>query len=646
MLLYRAFLRALGVTAILGLGLGLACKGSKGGSAADNSFNLAGAVKYVRIPLAKDANGVPTGLVDSSVATNLQTLPARKVMVRAYQRIDQTLPDGSTSSVWAVAGATFTDLNGIYSMTLPKDKPLMVEVMSSFDGGNGHQVNVVGDPAGINSTVPAADRVRYGIRKALDGTAPAGNPVPASLPTGDTLLNFTVGLTDKWWLVNPSYDPNTKVAPLTTSAVDETTLPGRTTGTGSRILAIGDSVASFVATYGNATPGLSVDLHYAPGVSEPRGSFIEYDPSVYPLSSVLNPNTYTFTNRYFGSLQGGANDDAWDEGVIFPMLARNVLYGIVEGRTFGMTGRPLFPQAATLPDLSPDQALIEGLANAMAANLLKSPYLADTQGTALAAPVTDIRDLSAYTTAQLTPDSAPALQALAWELILKANSLASPGTSTTWASINPLAMVRFFSAGPAYPTTTPSYETEPLNIFKQLGRLQEARPTGSTEPVDLASIFTDATLTPLLSPFGITWPRPTTGAYAAFATSWGADPNSTTAALPPMTLSMAKAVQVRGVYPNNSEGEVAYAGFTMSADRAYTLTVSASPALASTAELELMLPSYQSAPLTFTGSGGSQRVVLAGNSTTPMFQALRVRMVSPTTLQPDTTVTISLVPVP
>ena len=644
MLLYRPLLRALGVTALLGLGLGLACKGSSGGTTADTTFNLAGTIKYTRVPLAKDANGVPTGLVDSTVASNLQTLPARGVLVRAYQRNDQTLADGSTATVWVIVKATYSDSNGVYAMVLPNSKPLMIEVMSSFDGGNGHQVNVVGDPAGINSTVPAADRVRYAIRKAVDGTAPAGNPVPASLPTGDTLLNFTVGLTDKWWLVNPSYDPNSQVASLAASPVDETTLPGRTTGTGSRILAIGDTVASFLAVYGNATPGLSVDLHYAPGISETRGSFIEYDPTVYPLSAILNPNTYTFTQRYFGSLQGGANDDAWDEGVILPMLARNVLYNIVESRTFGMPGMPLFPQAAALPDLSPDRALIEGLAGAMAANVLKSPYLADTQDTTLAAPVTDIRDLSALTAAQLTPDSAPAIRAMAWELILKANGIASPGTATTWATLNPLAMARFFSAGPAYPTTTSTYETEPLNIFKQLGRLQEIK--AATEPVDLAAVFTDAALTPLLAPFGITWPRPTTGAYAAFATSWGADPNSTTTAIPPVTLSMAKAVQVRGVYPNDSEGEVAYAGFTMSADRAYTLSVTASPALAGTAELELMLPSFQSAPLTFTGSGGSQRVVLSGNSTTPMFQPVRVRMVSPTAVQPDTTVTISLVPVP
>jgi hypothetical protein len=604
---------------------------------------LAGLITYTRIPLAKDANGVPTGLVDSTVAANLETLPARGVQVRAYQRNDQTLPDGTTTTVWIVIKATFTDIGGVYTMVLPKDKPLMIEVISSFNGGDGHTVNLVGDPAGIGSTVPAVNRLRYALRKALDGTAPAGNPVPASLPAGDTTLNFSVGLTDKWWLVNPSYDARSQVAPLATSAVDETTLPGRTTGTGSRILAIGDSITNFVTTYANGTPGQSVDLHYVPGLSDPRGSFIEYDPSVYPLSTVLDPNTFSFTHRYFGSIQGGTNDDAWDEGVIFSLLARNVLYGVILTRPFGMPGAPLLPQAVSLTNLTPDQALIEGLTNAMAANLLHSPYLADTQGTGLASPVVDIRDISTLTTPQLSPYSAPAISALTWELILKANSLPSPGTPTNWNSINALAMKRFFDA-PAFPSATPAYESEPLNIFSQIGRLSESRVV--TEPVDLAPLFPDTTLTPLLAPFGIAWPRPTSGPLAAFAAAWGADPNSSITPIPPVVLSMAKAVQVRGVYPNNAEGEVAYAGFTLSADKAYTLSITVSPALASTAQLEMMLPSFQAAPLTFTGSGGSMRVVLPGNSTTPVFQPVRMRMVSPTTLQPDTTVTVSLVPVP
>ncbi|HEX9009095.1 MAG TPA: hypothetical protein VF804_01920 [Holophagaceae bacterium] len=402
-------------------------------------------------------------------------------------------------------------------------------------------------------------------------------------------------------------------------------------------------MATFLAAYGTATPGQTIDLHYAPGIADPRGSFVEYDPSIYPLSIVANTSTGTLTHQYFGSLQAGSNDDAWDEGVLFPILARGVLYARIASRTFGMPQSPLFPQAVALTDLSPDEALLEGLTRAMAANVLQSPFLADTQGTGLAAPVTDIRDLSGLPASQLSPYSAPAIGALTWELILKANSLPTPGTPTDWAKITTSTLMRFFT-GPIYAGTTTAYETEPLNIYKQLGRLQESK--GTLETVDLATIFTDATLTQMTAGFGIPWPRPATGAYASFAAAWGADPNSTTAALPPLTLSMAKAVQVRGVYPNLSEGEVAYAGFTLSADRAYTLTVSASPALGSAAHLEMVLPYYQGAPLVFSGSGGSQRIVLTGNSTTPVFQSVRMRMVSPTAVQPDTTVTISLVPVP
>jgi hypothetical protein len=642
MLLYRRFLRALGVAAMAGLALGLACKGSNHGSSAGaGHFLLTGTVTYTRIPLAKDANGVPTGLMDSTVASNLQSLPARGVMIRAYRHVPQTQTDGSSVSVWLLSGSAYTDTSGNYSLTLPTDQPVMVEVLSSFSGGDGNPINLIADPAGVGSTVPEPQRLRYALRKALDGTTPAGNPAPSSMPSGSaTTLNFTVGLTDPWWLVDPAVNSQTQVAPFTDQAVLETTLPGRTVGTGSRILAIGDSIATFVAAYGHASPGEPVDLHYAPGVSDVRGSFIEYDPAVYPLSHVMNSSTYVLTQHAFGSLQGGANDDAWDESVIFRLMARNYLFGGLRARTFGMTSDPLYPQSAQLTHLSPDQALIEGLTAAMAAVLLQSPYLADTEGTTLATPLVDIRDLSALAPDELSPDSAPAIRALAWAVILKANGITAPGAATDWAKITPAATARFFTA-PAYPSGL-TYETEPLNIFNQIGRLQE--PKNATEPVDLASVFTDPVLTPLLAPFGVPWPRPSSGPLAAFATSWGADPNTLAAPLPPFPFSMADAVQVRGSYPNLSPGEVAYAGFTLSADRAYTLTVTASPALASTAQLELMMPSFQASPIFFTGSGGSQRVVLTGNATTPVFQPVRLRLLSPTTQQPDTMVTVSLVP--
>ena len=637
--LYRASLRALGAVALLATAL--ACGGSKGGTTtAATTIAVSGTVTYTRVPLATDTNGVPTGLVDSSVAANVQTLPAKGVLVRVYQRYDQVNSDGTTQSSWIVlsGGSTFTDTNGYYAVTVPNDRPLMVELLSTFDGGEGHPLNLVGDPAGINSTLPQAVRYRYAMRKAVDGTAPAGNPTPAAVPTGDSVVNFAVGLTDAWWLVDPSYILSSLVASDAGNPINETTLPGRTVGTGSRILAIGDTIANFKSIYGLATPGTTLDLHYAPGVSEPRGSFVEYDRSVYPLAY----DEHLANRHYFGSLQGGpTNDDAWDEGVILPMIARNALFNGNAGRTYSLPRSPLLPVAAALADLSPDMARIEGLAEAMAANILKSPYLADTQGTALAAPVVDIRDISSLTSAQLTPYSAPAIRALAWEIILKANSVASPGTPTTWSTLNALTAARFFIS-PAQTSADITLGAEPLNIYSQLPRLKEGKSV--VEPVDLATVFTDSVLTSLTAPYGVPWPRPTTGSYASFAMNWGTDPNALTAPLAPFPLSMAKAVQVRGTYPNLSAGEVFYSGFNLSADKRYLIGVSITPALAAGGELVLDLP-YLDRTFTFTGAGGStQAIVFAASITPPVYYPVRVRLKSPDTLQPDVAVTVTFTP--
>jgi len=637
--LYRASLRALGAVALLAAAL--ACGGKKSAAApAATAVTLSGTVTYTRVPLATDANGVPTGLMDSSVAANLKTLPAKGVMVRVYQRYDQLNPDGTTKSTsWLLItrDSTFTDSNGLYSVTVPKDKPLMVELLSTFDGGENRAVNLIGDPAGINSTLPQATRYRYAMRKAIDGTAPAGNPTPSALPTGDSVVNFSVGLTDAWWLVNPSYLLNW-IAPNAANPINETTLSGRTTGTGSRILAIGDTIANFRSVYGSATPGAALDLHYAPGISEPRGSFVEYDRSVYPLAY----DDYLGSLHYFGSLRGGAtNDDAWDEGVILPLIARNALFSGNAARTYSITRAPLLPVAAALTDLHPNMARIEGLAEAMAANILKSPYLADTQGTTLAAPVVDIRNLSGLTSAQLTPYSAPALRALAWEIILKANSVASPGTPATWATLNSVTASRFFLS-PSRTSTDGTRDAEPLNIYSQLPRLKEGK--AAAEPVDLAAIFTDSALTTLTAPYGVPWPRPTSGTYASFVANWGTDPNALTTPLAPFTLSMAKAVQVRGSYPNLSEGEVLYSGFSLNADKRYVIGVAISPALAAGAELVLDLPIIDRT-FTFTGSGGTTpATVLTVNTTAPVYHPVRVRLKSPGALQPDVAVTVSFTP--
>ena len=245
----------------------------------------------------------------------------------------------------------------------------------------------------------------------------------------------------------------------------------------------------------------------------------------------------------------------------------------------------------------------------------------------------------------MTPYSAPALRSFAWEVILKANSLPSPGVAADWANINSLAVVRFFIAplnGTNGATDATARDIEPLNIYSQLNRLKEAKAT--TEPVDLAALFTDAVLTPLATPFGLTWPRPSTGAYASFLADWGTDPNSTTTPLSPVALSMAKAVQVNGTYPNASHGEVFYAGFNLSADKRYILTATISPALGAGARIDLDLPRMPRT-FSFTGSGGSTGpVTLPVNLTPPVYYPVRVRMMSPLSIQPDVMVTLAFTP--
>ena len=641
MLLYRASLQTLG--AVVLLALALACKGSSGTSAAsDTTAVISGTVTYSRVPLAKDANGVPTGLVDSTVAANLTSLPARGVVLRIYQKVEQAKPDGSKALVWELTGSGFTDSSGNYSLSATKDRPTLVELQSSFAGGGTSLINLIAEPGGFNSTTPNYSRLRYGMRKAADGTASTStNNVPASVLSANATLNFTVGLDDVWYLVNPAINLGTSEASTLPLAVLETTISGHTQGTGSRILGIGDTIFTFVTDYATASPGASLDLHYWRG-NESLGSFVEYARDLVQLHDQLyDPANGTYHFR--AALRAGpVNDDAWDEGVILPLLARNALYAGNFGRTFSTPLNPLLPTGTPLDSLSPDMARIEGLAEAMAANVLKSPYLADTKGTALAS----VKDIRTVTTQG--PYSASALRALAWGVVLKANNVSAPGLAADWANMNPLAAVRFFQA----PTSltngaadTTARDIEPLNIYSQLTRLKEGKAT--SEPVDLASVFTDTVLTSLSAPFGLTWPRPTTTAgalIAPFVTDWGTDPNATSTPLSPVTLSMAKAVQVGGVYPNLSQGEVFYAGFSLTVDKRYSFKATITPALGTDASLEVDLP-LMGRTFTFKGAGSQvDGVVVPVYNTAPVYHPVRLRLKSPTAAQPSVAVTIAFVP--
>jgi hypothetical protein len=637
--LYRASLQTLG--AIVLLALALACHGKSHGSSVPTA-TLNGTVMYQRVPLVKDANGVPTGLADASNPANLVSLPAQGVTIRVYQQVPQTTQNGTVVNAWVLASTVTTGTTGIYTATVPTGYLTMVELLSTFNGGGSQVIKLIADPQGINSTVPAADRVQYAMRAGVDGSVPANNNTPTAWFAGDATVNFTVGLNDEWWVYDPSISSSNGVPGFVDQAVLETTLPGRTPGlgTGSRVLGIGDTIASFVNAYPSASLGGTLDLHYWPGVDS-GGSYVVYDRSLNPLSLT--------SSVYFGTLRGGSsNDDAWDPGVILPLLARNALFGGNLNRTYSIPLNPLYPIGTPLPDLSPDLARIEGLAQAMAANVLQSPYLADTAGTGLAAPLVDVRDLSGLGPSQLNPYSAPAIRAFAWEVILQANSLPSPGSISEWININPTNAAPFFLApGGATGTATNGTPTdiEPLNIYSQINLLKAGQ-VGQAGA--LVNIFTDPVLTNLGAPFGIPWPRPVTGPYTSFVSNWGTDPKGS---LPPVILSMAKATQVNALYPgvtlaypNVSEGEVFYSGFSLSADLPCTLTATISPALQAGGQLQLDLP-LMPRTFTFTGSGGTtDPLVLPVNSAVPYYHPLRLRLVSPSVLQPDVTVTLAVNP--
>ena len=647
--LSRAFLQTLGATVLLAVALG--CKGRSSGPVEPKvtSISISGTVTYLRVPLAKDSSGIPMGLADSTLATNLQSLPARGVVVRVYQKVEQIQPDGVTKNfVWLRAGSGLTDSVGNYNIAVPKDRFTMVEVLSTFNGGGSQVISLIGEPTGINSTTPVLDRLQFAMRKASDGATPVNTPVPNAMLTANSVVNFSIGLNDVWWLVNPSYNLTTSAAPGVELAILETDMLNRTSGlgSGSRILGIGDSIASFISIYGAATPGAALDLHYWPSLSEPQGSFIQYERNKYPHA--FDNSTGTF--HYFGSLRGdSSNDDAWDEGVLFPLLARNVLFGENQGRTYSISGNPLFPTGISQFDLSPDIALIEGLADAMAANALRCPFLADTNGTSLANPNRDIRDLTGIGISQLNPYSAPGLRSLAWEIVLKANNLPSPGSVSDWNSINPLATSRFFHVPPS-PTNglsgTAARDIEPINIYSHLNRLKESKSTN--EPADLAAIFTDSVLIQLAPPFGIPWPRPTVGDFAIFVSDWGIDPNALVTSLNPVTFSMASANQINGAYPNVSRGEVYYSGFSLNTDKRYILTATISPALTGTdAEILWDIPRMNQT-FSFKGSGESKGpiVIPMPSATPPVYHPIRIRLRSTATLQPDVTVSLSMTPVP
>ena len=221
--------------------------------------------------------------------------------------------------------------------------------------------------------------------------------------------------------------------------------------------------------------------------------------------------------------------------------------------------------------------------------------------------------------------------------------------------------------------------TDIPNIFHQLTRLQETM--ASTDTVSLESIFTDAKIQSVVSPFQIPWPRPTnsttaTNPYTRFISFWGLDPNSSTTVLPSMVLSMEYAHADRlGQYPGVSwgvddplqptvaKGEVYTSIITMSKDAVYSLSLNTSPAIPPGAQVQVTIgPANTTGSATAAAFSNGDTYTFGSGSDAQIYQValgdtgissssyrcipIQVRLVSPDVKQTsDILVTVNLTPI-
>jgi hypothetical protein len=361
------------------------------------------------------------------------------------------------------------------------------------------------------------------------------------------------------------------------------------------------------------------------------------------------------------------------------MMCRNFLFG--QGKT------TLYPTgSSSIASLSPDLAVVDGLGDAMAATLLTTPWLTDTTTNTALTP-RDIRVIPA----QPGIGSPATLAALGWQLSLAATSTPSPGTYANWSApyppgpglTDPYVMTPFFTLiNPSFNfldgKTTLSEQFDVNSIYAQVSQLLQPQQAGS--PVNLASIFNNSNLLALLEPYGIIWPQ-SIQAWPYVTANWDTstpvnEPQVLLPVLPSFTLSMAAAQQIPNlgapgttVYPNSSQGEVAFAKLASTYDQNFSLSITASyqsggstvPGLPPGATIEVVVddaitPSnypvwlQPKGPFLFTAASMNPvSLTLRGNPTdvnNPVWHWVRFRILSPTTLQPDVLVTPVLTLIP
>ncbi len=675
---------------------------SKEEAAATPSVTIKGKVTFDRIPVKRDVNGVPLGLETDPTKYELN-VPARFVNVNLYRKLVLTDPafpnDRSKDRTFFSLVSTARTNEGDFSFNVIPDQEWMVEVQSTVSGLGAvfDTVNLLADPNGLASTEPQQYRLRYCIRKAPDGTtpptAPGVNHVATSKVTAamtSTTVDFHIGLTDSWFLSETETDHTEgRIVPSLVPAYSPGVVEGTNLNryseagqleaapTGSKILSILNAFSDLAYYQGTSIasnamgPAATLDIHYLQGRSEAKGTFIEWDRSTYPESQVVDPgtglpaptgqsvavDTRNGSYHYLGAVRGAAaNDDAWDRGQLLLLAARAHVYLQARSTNFYYQSTQLgpytpFPLGVSRSNLEPLMALTEGLPAGLAASVQKNPYLEDTS----TGPVTyvDVRDLSTVPAGDRTALSAPLISALAWEMALKAKGITSPGTPTTWANILPATLL------PLMTLRDTGGLREPINLYTQLGAMQGNLPGLTAAPT---APFTDATLQGVLSGLGIPagalpWPRPVTGPDASYAVSWGTNPTSlpgppSTTPIEPLTLSMAQAVPVSGRYDNTSAGELRFARFAILPTRVYTLGIELPNGPLTNGKVQVSFIGFN------TPDGTVMQTYEVSDSLTGIpitFQAannggsswlVRVRMISPIALQPDTTVKISLVPAP
>jgi hypothetical protein len=646
---------ALALTVVVAIA-GLACHKSKHSTTSlpYPTIDLTGTVTFTRAPLVFNSDGVPTGVTaDPSLFTT--TNPARGIVMRVFQKRVLPNSDYTTSEVWTQSGTVLTGSDGTYSITgsIEQGFPTFLEIVSTMTQpvSPASVINIIADPKGVYSSTLISDRSIYVLRRGLDGSVidPTLQNVPVS-STSNVTLNILVGMTDAWQVVPQRWwvpAQPAKDLPVYSDVVNA----------GSRILAPLDTAYTFTSFFGNCVPTSSVgilDLHYRPGLSAKRGTFVEFNSQIFPKS-------YDGSNfHYFGSISGGGvvdgvqrPDDAFDTGILNPILARNNLYG--------QRRINIVPSGFPAGSLAPDLALAEGLADVMAAALQNSPFL---PGADPANHYSTPRDIRVFANAPNPKDnvfSAPAISALTWDLALINAKVTSPGNYTTWKTVQPINLLRFYTLRSLVDYDSSGNATTVIadcpSLRGQLARLQEAQT--SSDASDLASFFPDSVLIPLCARFGFTWTTAADAILPHYTTNYGADPNTLASPFPgiPFTMSAAQTIpqyslsaagveQVTNVYPNNSKGEVSYARFSLGMDAAYTLKVSSVPPLPEGAYIELLLDGDVQNVYRFSSTLTSiPNVTLKGNPsnlTAPTWHTVRVRMLSPTTLVSDTQVTLKM----